>query len=89
MLYLPDSVEYLQTIIELQPDYGEITRIGLAEYLISIPETVSSDSVAIVFNYTNYQDGCSGWLKSKTLNKITECPTCNPPVYWRTLWEDM
>ncbi len=87
-IYWPDSADYLQRIIELEPDYGEVTRIGLAEYLITIPDTVTSDSVAIVFNYSNYTDGCSGWGKSEKSTQITQCPTCNPPELWRTLYED-
>jgi len=84
--YWLDAEPSLLKIITLEPDYGEWVRIDTAKFRISIPDTVTSDSVAVVFNYVNFQQGCSGRDKYEIKTQVTDCISCQFNQ-WPTLWE--
>jgi hypothetical protein len=80
--YWPDGEPLLLRTFELDPDYGECVRIGDGLYRISIPDTVTSDSVAVAFNYINFRHFCAGKGSELVLDD-KDCLSCFP--YWRAL----
>lgn len=80
--YWPDGEPLLLRTFELDPDYGECVRIGDGLYRISIPDTVTSDSVAVAFNYINFRHFCAGKGNELVLDD-KDCLSCFP--YWRAL----
>ncbi len=63
--------------ITMEPDYGEWIRDSIGVYRITIPDTVTTDSVLIVVSYENYEHACVGWGEG-ILNEQSGCLVCFP-----------
>ncbi len=85
----------LQRTIYVNPDYGNIVRIGNGKYLFTASDTLTADSNFAVIQYKNFTNGCAGWDKDSSLHRIEPtksvsadgCIYC-PPFLWTTLWCD-
>lgn len=73
-----ENGEILQTNINVEPAYGQWTRISGGVYRITIPDTVTADSVSIIVSYENYSVFC--WAKMNDASvanpEFTDCIVC-------------
>lgn len=86
--YTEDSLDVvLLKNITLEPNYGSCSQLGYGVYAITIPDTLTSDSVSVIINYELFHHGCWHWVKQNTQtikmenNEYLSCLDCTFPDY--------